>query len=149
MSKAALTAIIAIWFAAAFPASACPGSFAEKYLLWFDLPDLLPGEVAIEIDAKDIAERLSGGPLLEAPFKVKRVLAGEFDGDVIQATRDRVNCAHDFAEGASSRLILLGKIEKSANGTPVLAARYMPYDHSFAVEARRKAEAPSWNGPRR
>lgn len=143
MSKLALAGFVALWFAAASPAWACWAPSNEQYLLWFDLPELQPGEVAIEVDLEDTYQRLNNSTHLRrsGPFKVTRVIAGDFDSDTVQVKRDGSNCSHDIGGGATSRLLLVGKVEPGTDGMPMLTPRYMPYTHDFAVKARRDLEA--------
>lgn len=130
--------LISVAILAAGPAMACRGQFSEQYLIWYDLPDLLPGEIAVEIDAKDVAETLGQDNRNDA-FKVKRVLAGAFEGATISYRPNGSSCARFAAGGASDRLILVGRLERSADGSPVLIPRYMPYTHPIREEAERKA----------
>jgi len=140
MGKLALAGVLALWVAAASPAFACPGPFAERYLVWFDLPELLPDEVAIEVDLKDTFQQVRDGGRLVGPLNVARVIAGNFDGDVVQFKRNGSICSHDIGGGSTSRLLLIGKVEAGADGVPMLVPRYMPYTHDIAVKARRDLE---------
>jgi hypothetical protein len=132
-----LLAPCAIGILVAAPAAACGAAYAESYLLWYGLPDLLPGEVAIEIDVRDFAENHGGPDYSHPEYKVKRVIVGSFDGERIRVQPSYSTCAREAAAGFFRRLILVGRLGEGPGGEPLLIARYMPYDNPLRAEAER------------
>lgn len=138
MTKATLiAAVVALQFLTTAPALACPGPHAEKYLLWFRQPALLSGEVAVEIDIKDFAENQKGRDFRFPKYKIKRVLAGAYDGATIEVQRNSGSCEREGAFGTSNQLVLVGTLIKTKLGTLQLIPRYMNYDDPIRIEANR------------
>jgi hypothetical protein len=134
---ASLIALGAISVLCAAPAAACPGPFAERYLVWFELPDLLPGEVAIEIDMRDFAENRFGRSYDNPEYKIKRILVGVFHGDHIRVQAGASSCNREVATGTAERLFLIGRLREIPGGEPVLNPRYMNYNDPIRIEAAR------------
>ena len=126
--------------AVAAPAAACPGPSAEKFLVWYGLPELMPGEVAIEIDMKDVLDNYSASIAEQPTFKVKRVLVGKFDGSNVHVQTNGSSCSRDFAVGASDQMVLVGHLREVAGAEPRLVARYMSFDDPIRIEAEREAQ---------
>ena len=139
--KASLLAGLgALQLLATAPALACPGPHAEKYLVWFRQPALLPGEVAIEIDIHDFVENQKTRDLRLPKFKVKRVLRGAYDGATIEVQRMASSCEREGATGSFNQLVLVGTIAKTEYGQLRLMPRYMEYGDPIRIEADRSLD---------
>lgn len=135
MGRGAQIALVGLVLAAsslAGPASACPGRFAEEYLFWQSLPELAPGEVAIEVDVRSAMQR----PRVHdadhsSDYRVRRVIAGEFDGAIIKVDMRSTTCSREIGgatPGAAvtiDRLVLIGRLEKGPGDVVRLIPRYM------------------------
>jgi len=138
LTKAKLIAALGVLqFLATGPALAYPGPHAEQYLVWFRQPALLSGEVAVEIDIKDFAENQKDRDLRFPKYKIKRVLAGAYDGATIEVQRNSGSCEREGASGSSNQLVLVGTLTKTQLGTLRLIPRYMNYDDPIRIEADR------------
>jgi len=122
----------------AAPAAACRGPSAEKFLIWYRLPDILPGEVAIEIDARDFVENLKRRDYKNPEYRIKRVLVGVVDGESIRVQSDTSSCSRENAAGVAERLVLVGRLRETPDALPVLIPRYMSYDDPIRAEAEAK-----------
>ncbi|MEZ5936678.1 MAG: hypothetical protein R3C52_00490 [Hyphomonadaceae bacterium] len=128
------------------PAFACRAAFMERYLVWPDTPPLEPDEVAIEIDARDFADNYGHRDLGLPVYKVKTVLAGQYDQDSIAVRRTWSSCEQEMAPGTFTRLVLVGKLRDLPSGGAELIPRFMRYDDPLHVEAD---EPSSEEAPRR
>ena len=117
------------------PAWACPGPHAEKYLIWFDLPETRPGEIALEIDTRDYVEKQQRQDSKEPVFKVKSVLTGTYDEGAIVVRGSGNNCVHEAAAGTATRLVIVGELLVLPSGERQLIPRYMSYDDPIRVAA--------------
>lgn len=136
MTKATLIAALgALQLLATAPALACPGPHAEKYLVWFRQPALLLGEVAVEIDIKDFVENQKDRDFRFPKYKIKRVLAGAYDGATIEVQRNSGSCERELASGTSSQWVLVGTLTKTQLGTLRLIPRYMNARDPIRMEA--------------
>jgi hypothetical protein len=116
-------------------------------MVWYGVPDLLPGEVAIEIDIKDAFENRGKRDRHNPSFKVKRVLAGAYDGSVVRVSGSSGDCHHEFAGGAATQLVLVGRLQAFQGEKPVLVARYMKYGDPIHLAAQREARKPATPSP--
>lgn len=117
------------------PAWACPGQFAEQYLIWFDLPEMRPGEVALEIDIRNYIEKRDSQDPKAPVFKVKSVLVGSYNDDTIVVSRSGSSCEHDAAAGIATRLVIVGELQDLPSGERQLIPRYMPHHDPIRVAA--------------
>jgi len=147
VSRIALSGILGLAVATAMPAFACPGPSAESYMVWYGVPELLPGEVAIEIDIKDAVENRDKRERHNPSFKVKRVLAGAYGDNVVRVARASGGCHHDLAGGAATQLVLVGHVRGFQGVKPVLVARYMKYGDPIHVAAQLAAAKPVTPSP--
>lgn len=136
MHRVAITGIAVIAALIASPAEACRVASSAQYLLWFALPSLQPGEVAIEIDLKDFVANPADRGFPIATYKVKRVRAGPDIGQHVRVQNDGSTCSHLVGEGASDHFILVGQLRETPNGA-VLIPRYMPHGDPIHVAAQR------------
>lgn len=135
MGRGTQIALVGLVLAAASiagSASACPGRFAEQYLFWQGLPELASGEVAIEVDIRSALQRPHAYDAdFNTDYRVARVIAGEFDGEIIKVKVQATSCSREIggaALGATvkiDRLILVGRLEKGADDAVRLIPRYM------------------------
>ena len=140
MTKAAfLLALGAIAILAATPAAACRDPSNERYLFWYGLPDLLPGEVAIEIDRAPLRQNFRS--IYSGRYRVARVLVGAVEGETIRVQTETNTCARVLAAGSFQRLVLVGRLREAPGGEPPLLPRYMEYDDPIRIAAEARARA--------
>lgn len=154
MRRGTQIALIGLVLAAASlagSASACPGRFAEKYLFWQGLPELASGEVAIEVDIRSAMKRPRAYDAdLNTDYRVARVIAGEFDGEIIKVKVQATSCSREIGGGTPDatvkidRLILIGRLEKGPGDVVRLIPRYMAANEAqqFGLRAAER-EQPS------
>lgn len=136
-----VAALSALAHIATAPALACPGPFAESYLIWFDQPALQPREIALEIEMKDFVDSKQTRDRNLPVYKIARVLAGAYPDQTIEVKRGGSNCQHEIAAGSTTRLVLVGRLVKTIDGRPLLLPRYMPYADPIRIEGRRALDA--------
>lgn len=122
-----IIAMLAACLLVAAPATACLGPFSERYLIWYEQPRLLPGEVAIELDVEDLISTYKSRDLRLPRYKMQPPFAAVLHEATIEVRRESDTCEREFASGSARKMFLVGVLTRNQRGSFQLLPRYMSY----------------------
>lgn len=135
MKLSRMLALCAICAFGAAPAMACRAPSSERYLLWFERPTLLPGEVAIELDMEDFFSNRKPRDWRLSHYKMESGFAAALDEATIEVRREMDTCEREIATGETEKLFVVGVLTRNPQGALQLIPRYMKYDNPIRVRA--------------
>ena len=130
-----MLALCAVCMSVVAPAMACRAPPSERYLLWFERPTLLPGEVAIELDWKDFLSDPKSRDWRLSRYKMEPEFAAALDETTIEVRREMDTCEREIASGVVHKLFVVGVITRNPEVALQLIPRYMKYDDPIRVRA--------------